>query len=138
MENKRWVGTIYGEPTGERTRTIWEGTCSGCGEYAFVPETENRQVKSMSRWCETCKRAVDCTKLMYTGPELDPMPPDEHHIWCNGGPQSGPVKGCRWCCYQDKKTGLWDGFWMRYPYNPISGPDPDFTKRHFPGAKIVG
>jgi hypothetical protein len=115
----------------ERTRTIWEGRCPGCGENGCVPEDSDK-VLEMVRLCVKCQRWVDCVKVSYTGEELEPMPPDVHHVWCNG--QKGPVKGCRWCCFRDEKTGLWDGMWIKYPYDPAIGPPADFTTTHFPGV----
>jgi hypothetical protein len=117
-----------------RERTIWEGRCPKCGENGFVPDPDNRRIFSVSRWCSACEVAVPCEKTSYTGPELEPMPPAEHHVWCNG--QRGPVKGCRWCLWQDKETGLWDGFWVRYPYNPLRPVPEGFAEKHFPGVKV--
>jgi hypothetical protein len=116
----------------ERTRTIWEGRCPTCGENGFAPETTQGKTLSASRWCEKCQTIVDCKKTSYTGPELEPMVPDIHHIWCNG--QKGPVKGCLWCCRQNKETGLWEGLWLSYPYDPAYGPPEDFAEKHFPGV----
>lgn len=116
-------------PAGERTRTIWEGRCPTCGENGCVPDSGNSKIIEMSRWCAACQKPVDCAKISYTGPELEPTPPNVHHIWCNG--QKGPVKGCRWCCYLDKE-GHWDGMWFRYPYDPATGPAADFAEQHFP------
>jgi len=121
------------ELPGERTRTIWEGRCPTCGENSCVPDPSNRALY-MSRWCKKCERAVPCERVSYAGPELEPMPPNEHHVWCNGDPRA-PVKGCRWCCRLDK-TGHWDGFWIRYPYDPATGPPENFAKMHFPGVKV--
>jgi len=117
-----------------RTRTIWEGRCSNCGENGCVPDVPNGKTLSAARWCYKCQLMVPCEKISYEGPELDPMPPDVHHIWCNG--QRGPVKGCQWCCFQDKETGLWDGMWIQYPYDPLMGPPRNFAEQHFPGVKV--
>lgn len=117
----------------ERTRTIWEGRCETCGENGIIPAADEKCM-SATRWCDACQHTVELRKTSYTGPELEPMPPNEHHVWCNG--QKGPVKGCRWCCKQDPETGLWDGMWLKYPYDPAFGPSADFTAQHFPNAKL--
>jgi hypothetical protein len=117
-----------------RTRTIWEGRCPVCGENGCVPDNSDNKVLEMSRWCRGCQRTVDCAKVSYTGPELEPVVPNVHHVWCNG--QRGPVKGCRWCCKQDPVTGLWDGLWTNYPYDPAGGPPADFTEKHFPHVMV--
>jgi hypothetical protein len=52
--------------------------------------------------------------------------PSVHHVWCNG--QKGPVKDCRWCA-PENRPGLWEA----YPYDPVTGPENNFTEKHFPG-----
>jgi hypothetical protein len=112
-------------------RTIWEGRCPICQENGAAPEsTDPDKTKSLSRWCDKCKVWIDCFKVTYIGPKLEPMVPDVHHIWCND--QKGPVKGCRFCAPKDGKGGYKEGFWTLYPYDPKFGVPRDLMKRHFP------
>ena len=114
----------------ERNRTVWNGVC-GCGWHGICPD-DRPSIKSVSQICPECGLLVEYARESWTGPELEPMMPDVHHIWCNG--QRGPVKGCRWCCPKDDASGYRDGLWVRYPYDPATGPDENFTKHHFPNV----
>lgn len=93
-----------------KERVIWEAKCPKCGENGFIPElTAHPRSKSVSRWCSNCECWMDCTPVVYNGPALTPMVPNKHHILCNG--QTGPIIGCRWCCFQDA-NGEWKGLWL--------------------------